>query len=88
MVKPVLDNILIKPFESDNVSEGGILVPNSFLTRNNKATVVAVGNGTKAKPMQFKPGDIVYNIKDAGDEIIIEGEKHYLIKDSYVLALN
>ena len=43
MVKPVLDNILIKPFESDNVSEGGILVPNSFLTRNNNQRFLCIG---------------------------------------------
>lgn len=86
MIKPIRDNLLIKPFKSESISDGGIFVPDSFAIRNNKALVVAVGNGIKDKPMRFKKGDVIYNIKDAGDELIIDGEKYYMIKDNYILA--
>lgn len=85
-VQPIRDNILIKPLESEEKSEGGILVPGSFRARNNKAMVIAVGNGTAKRPMRYKPGQIVHGIKDCGDEIIIDGEKHFIVKDSYLLA--
>lgn len=86
MIQPILDNLLIRPLASENISAGGIVVPGSFQVRNNKAEVVAVGKGSKKKPMQFKEGDLVYNIKDCGSELEIDGVKHFLIKDSYVLA--
>ena len=85
-VIPILDNVLIRPFPSENKSLGGIIVADSFKVRNQKATVVAVGKGTKKRPMQFKPGDVVYNIQNCGEEVIISGMQHFLVKDIYILA--
>lgn len=84
-VQPILDNVLLRPFPSEEKSIGGIIVADSFKHRNNKATVVAVGNGTKKRPMQFKPGDVAYNILNCGEEIIIDGVQHFLVKDTYIL---
>lgn len=86
MIQPILDNVLIRPLPSENISAGGIFVPGSFQVRNNKAEVIAVGNGTKKNPMRYKKGDLVYNIQGCGSEIEINGVMHFLIKDSYVLA--
>jgi len=83
---PKFDQILIRPFSPDEISEGGIIVPESFQVRNNKARVIAVGVGTIKKPMFYKIGQTVYNIKDHGDEILIDGIMHYLIKADYILA--
>lgn len=88
MIKPIRGNILVKPFESDNISEGGIYVPDSAKTVSNKVQIVAVGNGTKNKPMKLKIGDIGYRVKDYGMEIIIDGEKHYLMNQDAILATN
>lgn len=85
-ITPIADTLLIKPFPSEGVSIGGIFVPDSFKVRNQKAIVVAVGKGTKKNPMHFQPGESVYNIQNCGDEIIIDGVTHFLIKASYVLA--
>jgi len=85
-VIPILDNVLIRPFPSENISLGGIVVADSFKVRNQKATVVAAGKGTKKRPMQFKPGDVAYNIQNSGEEIIIDGVQHFLVKDTYILA--
>ena len=80
-MRPIKNSLLIKPLPSDGISEGGIFVPDSFAARNQKAIVVASGPQSK-----FKEGEKVWNIKDAGDEIIINGEQHFLIKDLHVLA--
>lgn len=85
MIQPIRNTVLIKPLPSEQISEGGIVVPESFYVRNQKAKVVAVGKGSKTRPMQYKPGDFIYNIKDCGDEIEIDGEKHFLIQDTYIL---
>lgn len=85
-VIPIRDNVLIKPLASEEMSEGGIVVPISFRARNNKAEVIAVGNGIAKRPMRFKKGQIVHSIKDSGDEIIIDEEKYFIVKDTYLLA--
>lgn len=82
---PIRDTVLIRPFPPEEMSLGGIIVAESFKQRNNKATVVAAGNGTKKRPMEFKPGDVTYNILNCGEEIIIDGVQHFLVKDTYIL---
>ena len=85
-MKPIRNNVLVKPFPPSEISEGGIFVPLSVRKDNNRGTVIAVGNGTKGRPMQFKPGQVVYRVKDWGTPVEIEGENHYLMDDSAILA--
>lgn len=86
-MKPIKENILVKPFESDDVSDGGILVPGSFKKPSNKVLVVEVGQGTKKKPMNLKPGDIGYRVKDWGLEVLISGELHYIMNQDAIIAI-
>ena len=83
---PIGTLILVKPIKGKEVTKGGILVPIELAERSSKAEVVAVGRGTQNNPMQFEVGNTVYNIKGAGDEFIINGEKHYLIESRDILA--
>jgi co-chaperonin GroES (HSP10) len=87
MIIPLKNKILIKPFESDEFSEGGLFVPENCRTRNNKAIIINVGNGTSNRPMIYKKGMIVYHVKDAGQEIEENKEKMFLIEDIDILAL-
>jgi chaperonin GroES len=86
MIKPIRDQILVKPYPSENISAGGIIVSDAHKADSNKMMVVAVGNGTKKDPIQFKEGDTAFRVKDHGDEVIIAGEKYFLIKQSYLIA--
>lgn len=85
---PIRNNILAKPFPSDEVSMGGILVPESAREISNKMLIVKVGNGTKQRPMKLKKGQIGFRVKGWGIEVIINGEKHYLMEDTAILATN
>lgn len=85
---PVGQNILIKPFAGDEISEGGIFVPISVRKPSNKGIVISVGNGSGKKPMQFKEGDRVYRVKDWGQEVLVNGELHYLMTQDSILALD
>lgn len=87
-MQPVNQNILVKPFQSDNISEGGIIVPDSYKKDSNKVEVVAVGNGTTLRPMRRKVGEIGYRVKDHGVEILVNGEKHFILDQSWIIALN
>ena len=85
-MQPVRNNILVKPFPPDEVSEGGILVPESARKESCKMSVIAVGNGTKERKMIFKKGDVVYRVKDWGTPIDIEGERYYLMDQNAIIA--
>lgn len=85
-MQPVRNIILTKPFPPDEVSDGGIFVPESARQENNKMRVIAVGNGTKEKKMIFSPGDVVYRVKDWGTPVDIEGERYYLMDQNGIIA--
>lgn len=84
--KAIRDQIIVKPFPSDEMSEFGLIVPECFRERSNKALLVSVGEGTKKHPKKLVKGSIVFHVKDAGSEIEENGEKFYIMKSWDVLA--
>lgn len=86
MIQPIREQIVVIPFAPDDVSEGGIIVPDSAKERSSKATVVATGAGTPQWPMTFKKGDVVFHVKGAGTEIQQGGTKFYLMSARDVLS--
>ena len=86
MIQPIRNNVLVKSELSDDISEGGIIVPDAFLGRSAKGKIIAVGNGTKDKPMRIPSNVTCWHIKDAGTEIIENGEKYYLMLDRDILG--
>lgn len=87
-MKPIRTQILFKPFPPDEISTGGIIVPDSAKEINNKGLIVAVGNGTKEKPMRLKEGQIGYRVKGWGCDIMINGELHFIMDQDAILAVN
>lgn len=86
MIKPIRNNVLVKPFPSDEMSEGGIIVSEAHRPISNKMMVVEVGNGTKKTPMQFKKGETVFRVKDCGTPIEEKGELFFLVEQSWLIA--
>lgn len=86
-IKPLADRILIEPTAAEEVTMGGIIIPDSAKEKPLKGKVLAVGQGTKDDPMILKEGDIVLYGKYAGTEIELEGVKYLMMRQSDVLAL-
>ena len=86
MIKPIRNKVLLKPMAMQDVTESGIIVPNSFKKRGCQAKIVDVGTGTKNKPMEFKAGQTCWHIKDAGLGIEDDGEMYVLIDDYDILG--
>ena len=86
-MQPIRNYVLVKPFPSDEISEGGIFVPESARRESSKVYIVAVGNGSAGKPMHFRPGQTAYRVKDWGTLVEIDGEKHYLMENSAIIAI-
>ena len=56
-IKPLSDRVLIEPAKAEEVTAGGIIIPDSAKEKPLKGTVKAVGNGTKDEEMVVKEGD-------------------------------
>ena len=87
-MQPVRNNILFRPFPPEEVTESGILVPDSAKKTNNKGTIVKVGVGTLKRKMKLKEGQIGYRVRDWGTEVMIDGQQHFLMDMDAILALD
>ena len=72
-IRPLGDRVLIEPTAAEEVTMGGIIIPDSAKEKPLKGTVLAVGNGTKDEEMVLKKGDTVLYGKYAGSEIEFGG---------------
>ena len=78
-IRPLADRVLIEPTAAEEVTMGGIIIPDSAKEKPLKGKVLAVGNGTKDEPMQLKAG--------AGTEIEFEGIKYLMMRQNDILAV-
>ena len=86
-IKPLSDRVLIAPAEAEEVTIGGIIIPDSAKEKPLKGTVKAVGNGTKDEEMVVKVGDTVLYGKYSCTELEVEGVKYLMMRQSDILAI-
>lgn len=86
-IRPLADRVLIEPSAAEEVTVGGIIIPDSAKEKPLRGKVLAIGNGTKDEPMVLKEGDEVLYGKYAGTEIELEGVKYMMMRQSDVLAV-
>lgn len=86
MIKPIRNQVLVKAFKEDEMSSGGIIVPESMRKEGSKVEIIAVGNGTPSRPMRLKPGMTGFRVKDWGVPVEDNGELYYLMDEEAILA--
>lgn len=86
-IKPLGDRVLVEPTAAEEVTMGGIIIPDSAKEKPLRGKVLAVGNGTKDEDMVLKAGDEVLYGKYAGTEIEFENKKYIIMRQSDVLAV-
>ena len=86
-VKPLSDIVLIEPAAAEEVTSGGIIIPDSAKEKPLKGTVKAIGNGTKDEAMVVKVGDTVLYGKYSGTELEFDGVKYLMMRQSDILAI-
>ena len=83
-IKPLGDRVLIKQIDSEEVTKGGIVLPDTAKEKPQEGEVLAVGpgklldNGERA-PMEVTVGDRVLFAKYAGSEIKQGGEEYMIL---------
>ena len=90
-LQPLADRIVVKPIEREEVTRGGIVLPDTIKERPQEGKVLAVGPGRmtddgKRIPMDVKVGDVVVYAKYGGTEIKVEGEELMILNESNILA--
>ncbi len=92
-IKPLADRVVIKRFEADEKTAGGILLPDTARNKPQKGKVLAVGPGKlnkdgKYMPLDVKEGDTVLFTNWAGDEFKQgQGEDILLMRADDILAI-
>ncbi len=91
-IKPLGDKILVQVLEAEEKTKGGIIIPDTAKEEKTEGKVVSVGAGKvlesgKVQPLEVKKGDKVIFGKYAGDELLIEGKKHKILKESEIFAV-
>ncbi len=91
-IKPLDDKVLIKQSEADQVTAGGIVLPDTAKEKPQQGKVVAIGPGKllesgKRGKMTVKKGDEVFYARYSGTEVKIDGQEYVLISESSVLAV-
>ena len=85
-MKPLYERILIKPKDKEVSTSTGVLLPDKAVKRPNMGTVVSCGDGSAHNPMLVVPGDLVLFNRFAGMELMVGGEKHYMIMSNELMA--
>ena len=90
-LKPLGDRVVVKPIEQEEITAGGIVLPETAKEKPQRGEIVAAGPGRvedgKRVELDVKEGDIVLFAKYAGTEIKIEGKKVLILKESDILAI-
>jgi chaperonin GroES len=91
-LKPLGNRLVVEPLEAEEVTAGGIVLPETAKEKPQKGTVLSIGPGErddkgKRIEMDVQAGDTVLYAKYAGTEIKVDGKKLLILKESDVLAI-
>ncbi|KAA3644258.1 MAG: co-chaperone GroES [Chloroflexi bacterium] len=91
-LKPLGSQVVIQPIEEDEVSPGGIVLPESAKEKPQKGKILAVGPGGRDKSgeriaMEVETGQTVLFAKYAGTEVKLNGQHHLIMKEEEILAI-
>ena len=89
-VRPLHDRIIVKRLPEEEVTKGGIIIPDSAKEKQQEGEVIAVGSGKREKgelvPLDVKVGDRVLFGKYSGTEIKIDDEDLLILREEEILA--
>ncbi|MCL2824042.1 MAG: co-chaperone GroES [Polyangiaceae bacterium] len=91
-MRPLGDHVVIKRVAQEEMTRGGIIIPDSAKEKPVEAEVVSVGPGKTMKDgtvraLEVKAGDRVIIGKWSGTEIKLEGTEHVVVREDEILAV-
>jgi chaperonin GroES len=91
-LKPLGNRLVVEPLEAEEVTAGGIVLPETAKEKPQKGTVLSIGPGERDEKgkrieMDVQTGDTVLYAKYAGTEIKVDGKKLLILKETDILAI-
>lgn len=91
-IRPLHDRIVVKRWEEEKTSPGGIVIPDTAKEKPIKGEVVAVGNGKtldngQVRALDVKVGDKVLFGKYAGTEVKIDGTEYLMLREDDIMGV-
>ena len=90
--RPLHDRVMVKREDEEDVSKGGIIIPDTAKEKPSEGKVVAVGSGTKSEDgkvtaLDVKKGDKILFGKWSGTEVTVDGDDLIIMKESDILGI-
>lgn len=86
-IKPLSDRVLIEPNPMEEMTAGGLYIPDTAKEKPLAGKVVAAGPGTNEVKMEVKAGDNVLYGKYAGTDVSVDGKDYLIMRQSDILAI-
>lgn len=86
-LKPLSNRVIIKRLAGEEVTAGGLYIPDSAKEKPMKGEVLAAGPGKDGEKMSVKKGDTVLFAKYAGTEFKTDGEEWIIMREDDILAI-
>ena len=91
-LKPLGNRVVVEPLEQEEVTAGGIVLPETAKEKPQKGKVLSIGPGDRNDkgervPLDVAEGDTVLFAKYAGTEIKVDGKKLLILRESDILAI-
>lgn len=90
-LEPLGDRVIVRPIEKEEVSKGGIILPDTVKEKPQEGEIIAAGPGKVADDgtriaMDVKVGDRVLFARWAGTEVELNDEKLLIMHESDIMA--
>jgi len=91
-LKPLGNRVVVEPIEQEDVTAGGIVLPETAKEKPQRGNILSVGPGDrdddgKRIPLDVSVGDTVLFAKYSGTEIKLDGKKLLILRESDLLAI-
>ena len=86
-MKPINDRVVVRPAAADEMTKGGIIIPDTAKEKPQRGEVVAVGPGKEGNALTVKEGDTVLYGKFAGQELNYEGVDYLIMREDDILVI-
>jgi chaperonin GroES len=90
-LRPLDDRVVVEPLEAEEMTAGGIVLPDTAKEKPQRGHVIAVGPGKllddgKRGELSVAVGDEVIYGKYAGSDFEVEGREVKILRESDILA--
>lgn len=91
-IKPLYDRVLVKRLENEQMTAGGIIIPDTAQEKTQFGAVIATGEGKlmadgSIRPLKIKAGDKILFGKYAGTEINLGNEDFLMLREEELLGV-